>query len=594
MKRNYIGLAATLHDPALAIVDSHGEVVFAEATERAQQVKRAWCCVPDDIIRILPLIERYCEPGARLVSALNWSRGMPGTLQSFFASRPLVSAICTLKGSGPWANDDAVRGLAFLEQQARWLAVGLDAELRQAGNNLAWRNRLEARHSGRLSSPADLEHRAYDHHLCHAAAACYSSPFSRAVCAVIDGYGEKAATSFFHYREGRLKLVGPPRRLGLPPSLGVYYLLLCWACGFDPYKGEEWKVMGLAPYGRLDKRVYELLRPLIRVKGLALRYAGDRDRRIGELLALRRDEGSSPMEAADLAHTGQVVYGELCQQLLRNLHGLGLSDNLVLAGGCALNSSFNGQILERTPFERLFVPSAPADDGTALGAALLAYAEDAGTPPPPVRTPYLGSRMSVEALERVARLGRLPVQRLSPGQAPEVGGRLLSEGKILGWVQGRAEFGPRALGNRSILADPRQTEVKDRLNSQVKYREAFRPFAPSVLEEHAPGWFEQDQPSPHMDRTLSFKPELRDQVPGVVHTNGTGRLQTVGRQDNPPFHQLISAFHRLTGVPMVLNTSFNVMGKPIIHSVEDAISVFFTSGLDALIIEDVLLEKPAR
>ena len=250
----------------------------------------------------------------------------------------------------------------------------------------------------------------------------------------------------------------------------------------------------------------------------------------------------------------------------------------------------NGQIVRRTPFTQLFVPPAPADDGTAVGAALLAYREHHGAPPP-VTTPYLGSCMRRQTLERLQRLGGLPMQQLAPQQVPRVAARLLSRGKIVGWVQGRAEFGPRALGNRSILADPRQLEVRDRLNSTVKYREAFRPFAPSILHEQGPGYFEHYQASPHMERVLRFKSEVTEKVPGVVHTDGTGRLQSVERSLNPRYYDLIAEFQRLTNIPLVLNTSFNVMGKPIIHTVEDAISVFFTSGMDALVIEDLLLEK---
>ena len=247
----------------------------------------------------------------------------------------------------------------------------------------------------------------------------------------------------------------------------------------------------------------------------------------------------------------------------------------------------------QTPFCQLFVPPAPADDGTAVGAALLAYGEDhpsAGAPPG-VTSPFLGSDVSAEGLDRLRRFSGYPHRVLSPADVPRAAARLLARGKILGWVQGRAEFGPRALGNRSILADPRSVEIRDRLNAEVKYREAFRPFAPSILHEHGPRYFEDYQASPHMERVLRFRDEVKDRVPGVVHVDGTGRLQSVERQTNERYYDLITEFEVLTGVPLVLNTSFNVMGKPIVHSVEDAVAVFFTSGMDALIIGDTLLEK---
>lgn len=329
------------------------------------------------------------------------------------------------------------------------------------------------------------------------------------------------------------------------------------------------------------------------MKGLALAAPRDESERIGKLLRMRRAVGSSPLEAADLAHTGQVVFSQVCEELLTNFSRCGGSGNLVYTGGCALNSAWNGRILERTPFEELYVFPAPADDGNALGAALLAYYEDhpPSEAPGRIRSPYLGSRMSGAALDRLDRFSGIPLTRLKPEEIPEAGARLLADGKILGWVQGRAEFGPRALGNRSILADPRRADVKEALNDRVKFREEFRPFAPSILHELGPEYFEDYQRSPYMERALRFRAEVRDKVPGVVHVDGTGRLHSVEREMNERFHDLIAAFHRLTGVPLVLNTSFNVMGKPIIHSVEDAVAVFYTTGLDALIIEDILIEK---
>jgi len=264
----------------------------------------------------------------------------------------------------------------------------------------------------------------------------------------------------------------------------------------------------------------------------------------------------------------------------------------VLAGGCALNSSFNGKIVGRHGFKRVHVPSAPADDGNAIGAAWLAHAEanpDWQAPQGPM-SPYLGSSLSTEPFERmVAWEPRL--KKLSPDEIIIATAKLLAEGKLIGWAQGRAEFGPRALGNRSILADPRPADAKDILNAKVKYREAFRPFAPSILAEHGPDWFENYQDAPYMERTLTWKEAVRDRVPAVVHEDATGRLQSVTAERNPRYHALISAFHELTGVPVILNTSFNIMGKPILHTSEDAILMFYTSGLDALVVEDWLLVK---
>jgi carbamoyltransferase len=199
--------------------------------------------------------------------------------------------------------------------------------------------------------------------------------------------------------------------------------------------------------------------------------------------------------------------------------------------------------------------------------------------------------MSPLALENLARFGKLPNLRHLPGTIARETARLLAQGQLVGWVQGRAEFGPRALGNRSILADPRPPEMKDRINERVKFREEFRPFAPSILDEYGDEYFENYQVTPYMERTLRFRESVRQKVPAIVHVNATGRLQSVRREWNEKYYDLIRAFQELTGVPMLLNTSFNIMGKPIIHSVEDALGLFFTTGLDALVIEDYLIIK---
>jgi carbamoyltransferase len=205
--------------------------------------------------------------------------------------------------------------------------------------------------------------------------------------------------------------------------------------------------------------------------------------------------------------------------------------------------------------------------------------------------PYLGSRLSPESLSMLERFGSGPVVRRSDKGVCREAAQMLARGKIIGWAQGRAELGPRALGNRSILADPRRPEVKDELNERVKFREEFRPFAPSILHELGPQYFENYAESPYMERTLRYRREVMDQVPGVVHVDGTGRLQSVKQEWNSRYYELIREFYELTGVPVVLNTSFNVMGKPIIHSVQDAVSVFMLSGLDAMFLEDMVVEK---
>ncbi|MCC6750539.1 MAG: hypothetical protein IT371_22940 [Deltaproteobacteria bacterium] len=578
MKRNYLGLACTYHDPAVAVVDSAGRVVFAEATERHLQLKQGVNCAPDQMHRIAELVQEYCDPDVELVVATSWAGPM--------LPRP-VAPLARLLGDVKSSFGRTVR-IAGLFDEAQSHAVA------QAGLSLAVRHLASGGFGGRVRR---LEQRACPHHLAHAYAGCLGAPFAQAVCAVVDGLGEGSSTAFYRYEGGRVTQLA--ERAPSSMSLGLFFDLACTLCGFDPWKGEHWKVMGLAAYGTPDPEAYALARRLIRVEGLALKPGASPLALLetwNRLWALRLPLGADPLLAKDLAAALQQAFADWMTELLVNLHALGHSDRLVLGGGCALNSSFNGEILDRTPFRELYVGSAPADDGNAVGAALWAFCADHPGRDTAVTlaSPYLGSTAVPEALARLERHGGLSsITRLSPAEVPERAAQLLAEGKILGWMQGRAEWGPRALGNRSILADPRRDDIKDEINARVKFREAFRPFAPSILDEHGPTYFEHYQPTPYMERTLKFRPEVMAQVPGVVHVNGTGRLQTVRREWNPRYHALIEAFYRRTGVPIVLNTSFNVMGRPIVHTVEDALGAFFTTGIDALLVEDLLVQKQA-
>jgi len=577
--RFYLGFSTTFHDPSLAILDEAGELVFAEATERYLQDKRAFGASADHVIRIKRLIEEYCDPEGDFVGAMSWSRGMHHLLNLGYLGHLYNRKRISDRSGERWTNYQLPKFLVT------WMQV-MQMKQKETGSNLAFRLRHDF-DSTRLR----FQHLA--HHETHAAYACAGSPFDEAVCLVADGLGELSGLASFHYTGGTLRLLRKNRGLA---SLGFFYKQLTRLCGFDWVAGEEWKVMGLAPYGRLDPEIHALLSESYTVRDGALKQVAPR-----RLAALQqrlaghaRARGSHPETVADLAFTGQAVFSEVMEKLLRDLHGLGLSDNLVLCGGCALNSSFNGTVLQRVDFQRLHVPSAPGDDGNAVGAALLAWQADHPGAPLPRGVgacPYLGSEASADTLENVVRLGGIPKLRHLPGTVHEEAARLLAEGTIIGWFQGKAEFGPRSLGNRSILADPRSAAMKERINSLVKFREEYRPFAPSILHEHGPAYFEDYQESRYMERTLRVREAMRDRVAAVVHVDQTARLQTVKQEWNPRFHALVESFHGLTGVPALLNTSFNVMGKPIVHSVEDALATFYTSGLGALVIGDILIEK---
>jgi carbamoyltransferase len=572
-----IGLATTFHDPAIAIVDPNGEVLFAEAAERYLQYKRAPNCEPDTAARMESLLKRYIPKGAEIRLATSWGEEFTGFLDQM--SRGGAFSLDTLLKLSPAFNRSLVP-----ERSERALIASLHHQQQRAGlGTLLGLDRAfgEAKVTGI---------KRYGHHLSHAAYACWSSPFRDAACLVVDGMGETGASAIFALRDGRLTEL---KRHRGRESIGFYFGFVTDLAGFDQAKGEEWKIMGLAPYGRSDPELLALLRKLYRIEGSKLTFADAATvQKVAADILARRPADALDRGWADLSRCGQDVFAEMMEALLAETAALCPSENLVLAGGCALNSSFNGKIVGRHDFRQVYVPSAPADDGNAVGAAWLAHAEanpDWQAPKGPM-TPYLGSSLSTEPFERMAAW-EPRLQKLSPDEIVVATAALLAEGKLIGWAQGRAEFGPRALGNRSILADPRPADAKDILNAKVKYREAFRPFAPSILAEHGPDWFENYQDSPYMERTLTWKEAVRSRVPAVVHEDATGRLQSVTAERNPRYHALIKAFHELTGVPVILNTSFNIMGKPILHSSEDAILMFYTSGLDALVVEDWLLVK---
>jgi carbamoyltransferase len=579
--RYYIGLATTFHDPAIAIIGPDGHVIFAEAAERFLQYKRAPNCEPDLAPRMDTLLKRFIPNGAEIVIATSWGEDFSGFLDRSAATGTFDFA--TVAGLSPELNRSLVP-----ERTERALVASLHLGQRRAGLGTL----IGLDRAGLNVTVAGL--RRYGHHLSHAAYACLGAPFDDAVCLVVDGMGETGASAIFDYRDGALT---EAKRHRGRESIGFYFGLVTDLAGFDQTKGEEWKIMGLAPYGQRDPELLTLLRRLFRLEGAKLVFADpDTVRAVANAILSLRPADALDQGWADLARCGQDVFEEMMDALLAQAASVSGSDNLVLAGGCALNSSFTGKIVARTRFARVHVPSAPADDGNAIGAAWLAYRDDNPGWRPPYGaakgeiSPYLGSTVSTEPLARMT--GWEPrLRQIGHDGVTREAARLLAEGKLIGWVQGEAEFGPRALGNRSILADPRPQNAKEILNAKVKYREAFRPFAPSILAEHGPDWFEDYQDSPYMERTLRWKTDAQARVPAVVHEDGTGRLQSVTKSRNPRYHALISEFQKLSGVPVVLNTSFNVMGKPILHTAEDALLMFYTTGLDAVVIEDWILTK---
>jgi len=582
MKKNetcYIGLASTYHDPAFAIVNAEGEVVFAEASERYLQNKRAMHAPPDDLIRLPRLVKKYCGE-ADLVISTSWpisvGRKMGRTSGLLRMLSPLIPDSQMITGSDgfAWPMGSVTGGL-------QWMANSID----RAGLNL--------RESPYLKN--QILQKSYQHHLSHAATAAYTSPFSEAACAIIDGYGGSGSCSFYHFSKGRFQPVHHKGKW-TDGSLGQFYAIVCSLCGFDPMTGEEWKVMGLAPYSSPLPLLYKKFQDFLAIDDLRIIVKLKNKgyiKWLHEMRILSDELRKTPNGCAQIASSGQAFFEDLLTELLINFHRKGLSDHLILSGGCALNSTYNGKIVHKTPFKKLHVPSAPGDDGCAIGAALLAFYDDhpEKVKKPIAESPYLGSEISSTTLKYCVQFANPEKIKHCPGTIVQEAAAILARGGIIGWMQGRAEFGPRALGNRSILADPRPKDMKDAINARVKFREQFRPFAPAILYEHCEEYIENFQESPYMERTLLFKEAVKHKIPAVVHENGSGRLQSVKRDWAPRYYDLIAKFHELTGVPVLLNTSFNVMGKPIVHSIEDALGVFHTSGLDALVIDEYLFFK---
>jgi carbamoyltransferase len=428
------------------------------------------------------------------------------------------------------------------------------------------------------------------HHLAHAAGAFYSSDFPEALIVTVDGYGEEESVTWSTGNDGGIQLQGS---IPLPTSLGVLYQVITAYLGFRSF-GDEYKVMGLAAYGDpapFRARFGEILQlnsdGCFSTPGLA---TSDLLPRLREAFGAVEPLGDYSVKAADIAAGLQEALERALLNLLAALRRRYDLPYLCLSGGVALNACANGRIRRARLFDRIFIQPAAGDDGAALGAALCAQRDLLrGDRPESIRHVYWGSSFDGPAIESALR--RSPVRWRRAADVAAEAAELLAAGKTLGWFQGRMEMGPRALGARSILADARSTALRDRLNATVKRRESFRPFAPVVRHEDASLFFELEagETSPFMLVTFPTRSEWRAVIAGTVHVDGSARIQTLSREDNPRFHDLLTRFGQITGVPALLNTSFNRAGEPIVHRPEEAIACFLAGGLDALALEDYLV-----
>ena len=422
------------------------------------------------------------------------------------------------------------------------------------------------------------------HHVAHAASAFFPSPFDEAAVMTIDGFGGDATTAYGHGRGGELEMIGSVQ---LPHSLGLLYEQVTGFLGFKP-SSDEYKVMALAALGRPEHA--DAFRGLVQV-GEGGRYTVQPLGLAGLFGPPREPGGPLTQRDLDIACSLQAVLEETVLRLSSWLREATGADDLCLAGGVALNCVLNARLRDDGPFRHVWVQPAAGDAGTALGAALWVGSRT-GAPQRAWRmeSALLGPWYSEEQIAELLRDSKLRHRRLAD-VAGETADLLVQE-KILGWFQGRMEFGPRALGARSILASPLSEATRDRLND-IKGREEFRPVAPAVLAHRAAEWFEPAVESPFMLFTHRVRPESIDRIPAARHSDGTARVQTVSRAQNPLFFDLIAAFEERTGVPVVVNTSFNTAGRPIVCTPRDAVECFFASPLDALVLGPFLLEKQA-
>ena len=463
------------------------------------------------------------------------------------------------------------------------------------------------------ANPSDLrfEQVNVEHHLAHVASSYFISPWENAAGFSIDGSGDFVTATLSECKGNKIDI---KERIYLPHSMGFFYTMICEFIGYSKY-GDEGKVMGLAPYGqdtygdifeqmvKLTDKGFEInpefFVPFGSQSNIKILDNGSMevarlysDKMVELFGAPRNPDDELSRRDMDLAYGMQATFERVYMHLLNKLHMLVPNDRVVIAGGGALNSVSNGKLFEQTPFYKTTIQPAAGDDGLAMGAALYvsqSVLEDA--PRWEITNAYFGPEYSDSEIQSALdSAGITDYQKLERDDLIEKTATDIADGQVVGWYQGRSEWGPRALGNRSILANPNRDDMKDILNARIKRREWFRPFAPAVLAERQADVFEHDHPSPFMLHVYKIKPEWREKLPAVNHVDDTGRLQTVSRHENERYYDLISRFADKTGIPVVLNTSFNE-NEPIVNTPEEAVDCYLRTKMDTLVIGDYFCQK---
>lgn len=579
-----LGLNA-FHGDSSACLVIDGQLAAAAEEERFRRIKH-WAGLPSEAVR-------YCLEAGKLdirdIDCIAINRNPNANILRkalfAFAKKPSLSAITDrLKNAG------RVRGIK--EDLAAALGV----------------------------SPNDIraEIRNVEHHLCHLSSAFFVSPFADAAVVSVDGFGDFASVMWGIGQDNHIEVAD---KTFFPHSLGLFYQAITQYLGFPNY-GDEYKVMGLAPYGAPSE--LEKMRKIVKLlpegrfeldldyflhhsEGVSMVWDNG-EPTIGRVFSPKLEvlfgparTKADPLESKhwNIAASAQAMYEEAFFHILNHIGSTTGQTRLALAGGCAMNSVANGKIFSNTPFKDVYIQSAAGDAGGAIGAAFAVWHQELGKPRACVMEhAYLGPEFTS------AQISALLDQRSS--EIEEEGcsvteerdeqalfartAQAISEGKVIGWFQGRMEWGPRALGNRSILGDPRRSDMKDILNLKIKRRESFRPFAPSILRECVKDWFETDYDVPFMLQVFQILDEKRPEIPAVTHVNGSGRLQSVTPAQNPRYYGLIQAFRKLTGVPILLNTSFNE-NEPVVCRPEEALNCFLRTKMDLLVLGDFLVER---
>ena len=588
-----LGISAYYHDSAAALVRD-GELVAAAQEERFTRIKHD-AAFPEHAVR-------YCLDHA----------GVPadGLDAVVFYEKPLthfVRLLRTYLGTAPQGFGSFHRAMPIWLREKLWIGQKIETELKALG----------------YDRPGHLWFA--EHHESHAASAFFPSPFESAAVLTFDGVGEWATSSIGVGRGHEVEMV---RQLNFPNSLGLLYSAFTYYCGFRVNSG-EYKLMGLAPYGE-PRFVDAILDHLIDLHDdgsftvnrryfgyiASLRMTNDRfDDVFGG--PPRAPESELTRREMDLARSIQVVTEEVVLRMARTAASLTGERRAVLAGGVALNCVANGRLLREGPFDDLWIQPASGDAGGAVGAALWGWHQVLGHDRTPVRPDgmhgaFLGPSWTTDQIAAWLDEQGYPYRRVEPDQRGRAVAELAARGDVVGLFLGRMEFGPRALGHRSIIGDPRSPEMQSVLNLKIKYRESFRPFAPAVLEERVAEYFDHKGPSPYMlivadvreerwvpaeeppDDLREWVNQVRSDLPAVTHVDHSARLQTVDAERNPEFHQILTAFEDLTGCAVLINTSFNVRGEPIVGTPEDAYRCFRRTEMDTLVLQDLILEEAAQ